>query len=85
MPVSNLMIQRRRINELKALGYTDAEPMEYKSYTEFFFTTKEITAYNCEQLKAAGFRIDHMDGDRNGRIRKGLLALFLYRLGESGP
>ena len=65
MPISNLSIQRRRINELKKLGYK-AEPTEYDNITRFSFMARELNGHLCGLLKQAGFYIDSVDGDNQG-------------------
>ncbi len=65
MPISNLSIQRRRINELKKLGYK-AEPTEYDNITKFSFNTIELNGHLCQLLTQAGFFIDSVYGDHQG-------------------
>ena len=63
MPISNLAIQRRRLNELKRLGY-QAEPLDYHNYKEFFFFTKTITTEAIETMNKFGFVITNMSGGK---------------------
>jgi hypothetical protein len=65
LPISNLAIQRRRINELKRLGYK-AEPTEFNNYTKFGFQAVELNGLICGRLKQAGFYIDTVEGDQYG-------------------
>jgi len=65
MPISNLSIQRRRINELKRLGYK-AEPTEFDNHTRFCFPAIELSGLICGRLNQAGFHIEDIYGDKNG-------------------
>ncbi len=53
--ISNLMIQRKRLNELKALGYEPTTSLN--EYEEFTFAVKTINSTEIETLQKQGFRI----------------------------
>lgn len=57
MPISNLMIQRRRLNELKKLGFKEPRPFEDDSYTDFTFPVEIFTTQDTIKLANIQFYV----------------------------
>jgi len=68
MPISNLAIQRRRLNELKALGYKNPEPYTFDSYTKFIILMESFTTQHAKVLNEVGFYVEEIQAAKSGMI-----------------
>lgn len=71
MPISNLAIQRRRLNELKKLGFKDPQPDTFSSCTDFYFAVDKFSTHDAMRLNQLEFYVNeiqayggHRFGDR---------------------
>jgi hypothetical protein len=58
LPISNLAIQRRRLNELKKLGFKDPQPDTFDSCTDFSFPVEKFTTQDAMRLNQIQFYVN---------------------------
>jgi len=64
MPISNLAIQRKRMNELKRLGFEDVVPHFPDSIDHFQIHKSLVSHADLEELKDNGFTVILVAADR---------------------
>jgi len=77
MPISNLSIQRRRINELKKLGFKEIQPEGFDNYTDFTFSVEKFTNEDTLRLARMEFYVNSIEtfsGTRSGERFAGMVA-----------